>query len=289
MILSETPKRMMNGTVMKSPSDTTIYAPALCKRKAPRANANGQQPIMPVGESEDDVTDKSMNAVMDKISNIVDAVRRGDRESLEGDQDHRDVNTQNKLNETMEREAAQKRTNQAEKYKALIAELPGENFLHNQVTGLTDDDFFHLTCHVEPNIIAKIEKGDFVELEKLLAKDKNRRSDENRLEWIQTEGNTYLAPVADRVNKISNFRKWEQAFRVYATIYCGAHPQRSKEIWQYVSVISTAASSFVWENVYEYDVTLRHLMAFNPSQSWAVTYNQMWNICMREPLPKTAF
>ena len=63
-----------------------------------------------------------------------------------------------------------------------------------------------------------------------------------------------------------------------------------RKIWQYVTVISTAASSFIWENVYEYDITFRHLMAFNPSRSWAVTYNQMWNICMREPLPsKTAF
>ena len=27
-------------------------------------------------------------------------------------------------------------------------------------------------------------------------------------------------------------------------------------------------------------------MAFNPSRSWAVTYNQMWNLSMRDPIPK---
>ena len=47
---------------------------------------------------------------------------------------------------------------------------------------------------------------------------------------------------------------------------------------------SLSGINFIWDNVYEYDVTFRHLMAFNPCRSWTVTYNQMWNICMREPL-----
>ena len=210
-----------------------------------------------------------------------------------------------KTNDTA-RESAQKKTErtilETEKFRALIAEPPGEDLvMHNVVlqnmtladnmvvpvssdvvgvanVGLSDDNFFHLMCHVDNALIAEIEKGKFVKLEKMIPKDKRSRSDSNRLEWIQNEGSTYLAPVSDRVSKISNYRKWEQAFRVYATIYCGANPQRSREIWQYVTVISTAASSFVWENVYAYDITFRHLMAFNPAHSWAVTYNQMWNI-----------
>ena len=27
-------------------------------------------------------------------------------------------------------------------------------------------------------------------------------------------------------------------------------------------------------------------MAFNPHRSWAVTYNQMWNLSMKDPLPR---
>ena len=151
----------------------------------------------------------------------------------------------------------------------------GLNIL-NIGAGVSDDDFFHLTCHIEPSLIHKIEKGEFVELEKLLPKEKlgggANKSDENRLEWVQRDGGTYLVP-AQRDNKITSFRRWEQAFRAYATIYCGANPHRSKEIWQYISVINTAASSYVWDNVYNYDITFRHLMAFNPNRSWAVTYN----------------
>ena len=202
---------------------------------------------------------------------------------------------------------AQNRTDhailEAEKFKASIAE-PG-TFL-NQLTapsngndhqalnvtlpnigaGVSDDDFFHLTCHIEPSLIHKIEKGEYVELEKLLPKDKlANRNEENRLEWVQRDGGTFLVP-AQKDGKIGSFRKWEQAFRAYATIYCGANPHRSKEIWQYISVISTTASSFIWDNIYNYDITFRHLMAFNPNRSWAITYNQMWNLSMRHPIPR---
>ena len=93
-------------------------------------------------------------------------------------------------------------------------------------------------------------------------------------------------PAAARDNKITSIRRWKQAFRAYATIYCGANPQRSKEIWQYIAIINIADASYSWDNVYNYDITFRHLMAFNPQRSWVVTYNQMWNLSMRDPLPK---
>ena len=82
------------------------------------------------------------------------------------------------------------------------------------------------------------------------------------------DGQTFLSPGSnDKSVKITSFRKWEQAFRMYATIYCGANPSRAREIWQYISVINTAPSSYVWDNVYNYDIIFRHLMAFNPQQS----------------------
>ena len=60
-------------------------------------------------------------------------------------------------------------------------------------SGVSDDDFFHLTCHIEPSLIHKIEKGEFVELEKLLPKDKlGGKMEENHLEWVQRDGGTYL-------------------------------------------------------------------------------------------------
>ena len=158
--------------------------------------------------------------------------------------------------------------------------------------GLSDDDFFHLTCHIDDNLKSKIERGGFVDLDKLLPTERfgffdgrNGFSDDGKLEWVQREGATFLMP-AKKNSRITSFRKWEQAFRAYATIYCGANPARAREIWQYISVINTASLNFSWENVYSYDIIFRQLMEFNPARSWAVTYNQMWNLTMTNPIQK---
>ena len=128
-----------------------------------------------------------------------------------------------------------------------------------------------------------------MDLEKLLPKGKGRLSDDTRLEWVHRDRGTYLIPVTDKDNKITSIRRWDQAFRVYAMIYCGANPQRSHEIWQYVSVINTAVASYAWENVASYDYTFRHLMEFNPSHSWASIYNQMWNLSMKDPISRQSY
>ena len=185
-----------------------------------------------------------------------------------------------------------------EKFKATVNVPQGMDLNTNlsrqfgQGCGLSDDEFFHITCHIDKNTQEKIEKGDYVDLEKLLPKTTYtgalaNTDGTNHLEWVQKDGHTFLAPANDRQGRINGFRRWEQAFRMYATIYCGANPARAREIWQYISVINTASSAYVWENVYSYDITFRHLMAFNPQRSWSTTYNQMWNLSMREPLNKT--
>ena len=152
-----------------------------------------------------------------------------------------------------------------------------------------DDEFFHLTCHIELQLRKKIENGEFVELERLLPKGgRLQKFREDCPVWLyEREGETFLAPV-ERDTKISSVRRWEQAFRIYAAIYCKAHPHRSHEIWQYVYVINHAASFYVWDNVAEYDFVFRQLMSDNPHRSWAKTYTQMWNIALREPIQRGA-
>ena len=203
---------------------------------------------------------------------------------------------------------------EAEKFKAQIAEPTGKQIFENfapSITsvrqtdvvdriptnvinpimgnGLSDDDFFHITCHIDEQLRQKIERGQFVDLDRLLPKERFGGSFErntesgNPMQWIQNEYGTYLVP-AKKTNKINGFKRWEQAFRVYATIYCGENPNRSREVWQYISVINTAANSYVWDNVYNYDIIFRQLMEFNPARSWAVTYTQMWNLSMKQSL-----
>ena len=253
---------------IKSPSDTTIYAPALnrskCGKQTDTVMEGGSKPREDIDNNSGcEQVDKTADTNL-MISNFIDTLR------LEHDQLAELRNKERRLASTCQPEGeeteAQAQMDRAvievEEFKASIAK-PGtlEQFVSTQPqivdigSGVSDDDFFHLTCHIEPSLIHKIEKGEFVELEKLLPKDKlGGKMEENHLELVQRDGGTYLV-LMQRDNKIGSFRKWEQAFRAYATIYCGANPQRAKEIWQYITVINTAASSFLWDNVYNYDIT----------------------------------
>ena len=82
-----------------------------------------------------------------------------------------------------------------------------------------DDEFFHVTCHISPNIRSKIAKGEFIDLEQLLPKGKtsgayalagNGCAEENRVELVTKDGHTYFRPVKD--NQITGLCRWEQAF-----------------------------------------------------------------------------
>ena len=143
-----------------------------------------------------------------------------------------------------------------------------------------DDHFFHLTCHVDPNLVSKVERGEFVELEKLLPRPKGGNlEDGHKTELIFREGKPVIVPHVDKSRAITGIWKWDQAFRIYAAIYSQANPGRSSEIWQYVHVINTAAYNHAWSQVAEYDSAFRQMMASNPKHSWARIYAQMWNIC----------
>ena len=155
-------------------------------------------------------------------------------------------------------------------------------FLHNFDQ---DDEFFHVTSQIDPSLRIKIERGEFIDLERLLPKDRNSRfgngnEDLNKqLYQLITQGtNTYLDPPIPKTGKITNIRKWDQAFQVFAAIYTHANPERASEIQQYIYVIHTAAAANPWDNVYFYDVNFRELMASKPWRSWGKTYTQGWNM-----------
>ena len=134
---------------------------------------------------------------------------------------------------------------------------------------------------MDSNLAQKIECGEFVDLEKLLIRNQVKWRDYDRLEFITHEGQTYLAPAGgDREPKVNGIRRWDQAFRVYVAIYSKANPHHAAEIWQYIHVINTAASNYIWENVAYYDFTFRQMMGKNPNRSWAKLFGQLWNLAM---------
>ena len=69
----------------------------------------------------------------------------------------------------------------AEQFKASV-NVPQGNITDNPYysKGIVrdDDEFCHITCHVDSNLRTKIERGEFVELEKLLPKGRTSGSRE---------------------------------------------------------------------------------------------------------------
>ena len=332
--------RSKNKEVVKSPSDTTIYAPGLTRQ--PKGVVLDQiiQGILNTQAAETKVNSQGSVANgsysnnfnqtrIDKhISDFIEGIRIKSTVTSKASEPVPSTSRQqpNEVYVDEQVDEAKQRANQlildAERFKATVnnpsgqLSLPQDNptisadrilFEANQgmaaipqlnagdfqagvsggtnssVIALCDDDFFHVSCHVDPIMKQKIENGQFVELEKLLPKQRYGQ-DDSEMKLVFREGRSFFVPAANQ-NRINSVRRWEQAFRIYAAIYSQANPHRAAEIWQYVHIINVAASSYIWDNVSNYDTTFRQLMAQNPLRSWSKIYNQMWNLAMKENIP----
>ena len=310
----------IKGISLKSPSDTTLYAPALNRTTGNTTGVIRRQ-----------VFSKSLISLVDHVPHFADMHRRNSRRkrssrddsssSSSSDRDrsrirsvskHRDRDDNDRRSESRKRdsgrldqakELANKMVVDAERYKATLIPPKGrseeQNLVNQDMKDLIailkskcddegDDEFLHITCHIDDNLRQRISAGEYVELDKLLPKNRSQVMGSNvESTEVIRNGTSYILPaLGAKENKISNIRKWEQAFRVYAAIYSEANPHRAAEIWQYVHIINSAASSFIWENVAFYDHTFRQLMHKRPNRSWAKIYNQIWNIAMRDHIPR---
>ena len=225
--------------------------------------------------------------VINQISNFVEKLRVCHERSMSGGESD-DKPSMSRVNREAEeaRRISDKAILDAERFKAMVSKPPpGKELIYNKIDNSDesqsdlgrllkyiqdnqDNKFYHVTCHVEAKLKQKIQQGEFVELETLIPKSRGQqlKEDERLQQFVTKGGFTYWAPP-ERENKIASVRKWEQAFRVFAAIYCQANPGRSVEIWQYVHTINSASVSFAWENVYYYDITFRQMISEKPQRS----------------------
>ena len=313
-------------SITKSPSDTTLYAPALNKEICTLSNVS--QRLMHTEELNPQIAGN----LHTHLSNFTEHRHRSSDRGSSGrdrtpayspkaprsaDQGREDPSREG------HRTSAEKLVIEAERFKAAISNPKGKqqtseiisspvrnvidgNNLSDSINELisllrdksvsnvtdNDDDFMHVTCHIDGVLRAKIGKGEFIELERLLPRTRSQIMGENsssEIEVIKKDGSTFRLPDggSSRETKIYNVRRWEQAFRVYAAVYSEQNPHRSAEIWQYVHIINTAAVSYAWENVAFYDYTFRQLMERKPNRSWAKIYTQMWNLAMTDHINKS--
>ena len=185
-------------------------------------------------------------------------------------------------------EKAQKMIREAEAAKARIFAAPGiENFASHweglTPTAVCDEGYIVVSGHLDESTVVRISKGEYVDFSKLLPRDRVCVEDDGRMEMCVKNGKTFWVPVSHSVN-ITNFNKWEQAFRVYSNIYTKANPARAAELIEYNHVIHNISMSYIWDNVYSYDKEFRLHMGRNPNRSWAMILQQAWSLRLRDRL-----
>ena len=164
--------------------------------------------------------------------------------------------------------------------KLFNANRSSGEFAHSM---FVDEDYSMMGGHVDSHMKAKIINSEYVDFAKLLPHDRLYDCDEIRMELVNRNGLSYWVPAErDSGNTISSFSKWEQAFKVYSKIYAEAYPNRATELIQYNYTISSAATSFTWENVYAYDRDFRLHISRHPERSWSVLLQQAWSMRLRD-------
>ena len=134
----------------------------------------------------------------------------------------------------------------------------------------------------------KIVNSEYVDFGKLIPRDKIVTDDDSKFELVVKGGRAYWVPVNESTN-ISNFTRWEQAFRIYSNIYTRAHPNKCTELLQYNHIIYTISMTYQWDNVYAYDKEFRMHISKHPQRNWGIILQQAWSMHLRDRLPRSEF
>ena len=289
---NESQNKRSTGKVIKSPSTSTLYVPAVQRNEQQdgviqsKLDKLEEAKAKALAEMEDSFTD-------DYIDKFIQQIRLG-KQSEENEKDagaekpvHRRLDfgeaataaQQKRDEEERLREETKRRIVEAEKLKAAM-ELPrGRQNVDD------DDEFLHITCGIDPAVVELCEQGKFVDLEKLVPKQHafNYR-EEMKLQVYFENGEAHWAPQSEKRPKIKNFETWERAFRIYVALYTRKNPERAAEIMQYIHTIQHASYKYVWDNVAYYDHVFRHNMQKFPQRNWGKTFTHMWNMALTDPI-----
>ena len=309
-MVNEPTKEKLNTTE----SDTTIYKPAI-------EPANKEKTTNRYSSSSDEVIDTSdefvdennpMNGIQETnapmSSNLPNPIadlisvynrHREERDAQPGtSRQHKSQPNPDERADQMVREAETskirmldvkgKSDNQHDNDRQAQFARLADSFFHSS---LVDETYNVIDSHVDENTRKKILNGEFVEFERLLPRVRSGNAsgvagvDEDCLmNMINVEGYVCWAPASSCRERggISGFARWEQAFRVFMNIYTQKFPHRAVELVQYNHIIHTASTTFVWGNVYTYDIEFRKHMANFPQRSWAIILNQAYTMYLKD-------
>ena len=94
-----------------------------------------------------------------------------------------------------------------------------------------DDQFFYLGSHVDKSVQEKIKKGKVdIDFAKLISKKKTK--DEDKLDIVSRGGKSYVLPTLEKdVLVIGSFKKWEQVFSIFCSIYTSSFSDRTSQLF----------------------------------------------------------
>ena len=136
--------------------------------------------------------------------------------------------------------------------------------------------------HVPQAAKEKIWRLEYIDFSLLMMEDAYQLEDEGALSMRNTAEGLQLMPAKAK-KEISSYHKWEAAWPIYKGILLikytdpGKVLQKTLELTQYEQDIYLAASTFIWEAVYNYNKKCRHKIASNPHRSWDSFDNRLWS------------
>ena len=135
------------------------------------------------------------------------------------------------------------------------------------ITSVKDE----LGQNVSNNLKQKIVSGEFVDLAQIFVNSQVSSADENQ-SLILIKGKITIQPK--QTKKILNIESWTDAFIIYNSIYCSAHPEKYLEMLRYMHTIRIGSKRSEGWLVYNEQFRLRK--AQDPSSSWAVIDQELW-------------
>ena len=190
----------------KSPSDTTIYTPALKKKKIEQIT---QSPVASQRDSDE---------LIDKISNFLEKIRvettppdEEEPTSPDNEEEQQPAATPghsgyggegaDRAEYMRARDSAEKMILEAEKHKARVTAPQGRVPLKPTLDTVSiDNEHFYLTSHIDEPTKEKIRGGEYVDLEKLLPKPRGlpSRTDEKRIDMVNRDGQSFLVASEEK-------------------------------------------------------------------------------------------
>lgn len=160
---------------------------------------------------------------------------------------------------------------------------PGECNLRHLIY---DAQARNLGSHVDKATELQIMHGEFVELHTLLLRRSYQRFRTKRPAFTlvsSDEGKPSFVPDDD-TKELNSYQKWEEAFEIFASIYIRGNPGRANELYEYKYDIRDAAQTYIWENVFDYDIEFRLHMARHKDRDWGARLTDKYQKFMKNHL-----